>query len=184
MRKIIGIVGMPGSGKSVADEIAKDLGFSVIIMGDIIREEVAIRGLILTAQNVGKVMVEIRKVGGAAIVAKKCISKIKKVEVTDTHILIEGLRSLAEACEFRENFPCFKLIAIYASPKTRFQRIYGRNRIDDSMDWQTFIDRDKREIEIGIGSVIAIADYAIINEGSYCCFKANFRKLLKAILNE
>ncbi len=181
-RKVVGIVGMPGSGKSIADGVAKEMGFSVVIMGDVIREEVEKRGLESTPENVGIVMIEIRREDGPAVVAKRCISRIQSLPNRD--IIVEGIRNLDEVYEFRIYFPDFKLIAIHASPKTRFHRIFNRNRSDDSMDWQTFAKRDLREIEVGIGSAIAIADYAIVNEDSRTLFKINVGKCLKAIMSE
>ncbi len=173
---------MPGSGKSIADEVLRESGFSIIIMGDIIREEVTQRGLNPTPENVGEVMIKIRREEGLAVVAKRCNPKIQRV--TDNGIAVEGLRSLAEVYEFRRNFPYFKFIAIHASPLVRFQRIFGRNRSDDSTDWKTFVKRDLREIKVGIGSVISLADYMIVNEGSLQLFQSNIRDCLKAILSE
>lgn len=75
-KRVVGIVGMPGSGKSVADGVAKEMGFSVVVMGDVIREETAKRGLNPTPKNVGEVMVKVRREDGTAVVAKRCIPKI------------------------------------------------------------------------------------------------------------
>ncbi|MDD1759688.1 MAG: AAA family ATPase [Methanothrix sp.] len=43
--KIIGFVGLPGSGKSVASNVARDMGIEVLVMGDVIRQEAARLGL-------------------------------------------------------------------------------------------------------------------------------------------
>lgn len=182
LKRVVGVVGMPGSGKSVVDEVAAKLGFSIVIMGDVVREEVAERGLAPTPENVGGVMVEVRREEGPAVVARRCIPKIKGT--SSREVVVEGIRSLAEVHEFRRNFPLFKLIAIHTSPENRFHRIFGRNRSDDSTDRQTFVERDLREIEVGIGSAIAMADYVIVNEDSLRRFKANIRKCLKVILSE
>ena len=74
---VIGLAGMPGSGKSLVVEAAKELGYAIVVMGDVIREETSKRGLELTPQNVGKVMLELRMEGGITVVAKKCIPKIE-----------------------------------------------------------------------------------------------------------
>ena len=37
--KVIGVTGMPGSGKGVASGVARSLGFKLIRMGDVIRED-------------------------------------------------------------------------------------------------------------------------------------------------
>ena len=53
---VIGLAGMPGSGKSVVVDTARELGYDIVVMGDVVRQETLKRGLELTPQNVGKVM--------------------------------------------------------------------------------------------------------------------------------
>ncbi|MFZ2536174.1 AAA family ATPase, partial [Methanothrix sp.] len=53
--KIIGFVGLPGSGKGEASKIARELGLSVVVMGDVIRQEAARQGLEPTDQNLGRI---------------------------------------------------------------------------------------------------------------------------------
>lgn len=168
---------MPGSGKGVVDEVARELGFSVIIMGDVIREETARRGLEPTLENIGKVMLQIRKEEGSAVVAKRCVAKVAETEAH--HVLIEGIRSLDEVKEFRRNFPAFRLLAIHSSPETRFQRLFNRGRSDDSASRQIFKERDERELRVGIGSAIAVADRVIVNEGDMEQFKAEAKCFLE-----
>jgi dephospho-CoA kinase len=115
--KILGIVGMQGSGKSVAADVGKTLGFSIVVMGNAVREEVARRGLKLSPENLGRVMIEMREVEGAAVVAKRSIAKL--AGGSGGRIIIEGVRSLAEVEEFRKHFPSFELLSIHASPETR-----------------------------------------------------------------
>lgn len=181
-KRVIGVVGMPGSGKSVADQVAKEMDFSIVIMGDAIREEVARRRLDPTPENVGKIMIRIRAEEGQAVVAKRCVPRIQSTQ--SRNVIVEGIRNLDEVYEFRRYFSDFKLIAIHVSQETRFRRIFNRNRSDDLGDWEAFTRRDLREIEVGIGSAIALADYMVVNEGSPSRFKASFRKCLKAILSE
>ncbi len=42
---VVCLGGMPGAGKSLVVEIAQELGYSIITMGDVIREETKKRGL-------------------------------------------------------------------------------------------------------------------------------------------
>jgi len=76
------------------------------------------------------------------------------------------LRSLNEADIFKENFQKFCLIAIHSSPDTRFQRLARRGRSDDTSNWQIFNDRDMRELGVGLGNVIAMAEQMVINDRS------------------
>ena len=75
---VIGLAGMPGSGKSLAVETAKQVGYVIVTMGDVIRQETLKRGLELTPQNVGKVMLELRQEGGNTVIAEKCVPKIEE----------------------------------------------------------------------------------------------------------
>ena len=61
---IVGLTGMPGSGKSIVVEAAREIGYDIITMGDVVREETANGGLDPTPSNIGEVMLELRKKGG------------------------------------------------------------------------------------------------------------------------
>jgi len=52
---------MPGAGKSLVVDTARDLGYAIVTMGDVVREQTRQRGLEPTPQNVGKVMLELRE---------------------------------------------------------------------------------------------------------------------------
>jgi dephospho-CoA kinase len=179
-KTIIGIVGMPGSGKGIVSDVADDLGLNIVVMGDVIRNEVVHKGLEPTSENIGKIMLKMRSKYGSAIVAKRCVPKI--LSSTNRFVLVDGIRSFDEVEEFKRRFPNFFLIAIYSSPKTRFRRIFKRNRSDDPDNWKIFYGRDAREIGVGIGKAIALADFMIINEQSIAKFRSDVKKLLKSCM--
>lgn len=77
---------------------------------------------------------------------------------------MDGIRSLDEVEEFKKRFPKSSLIAICASPETRFQRLYRRRRSDDATAWDAFHERDMRELSVGLGNAIAMAEYTLVNE--------------------
>lgn len=185
--KVIGVTGMPGSGKSVVARIAKDMGMHVIRMGDVVREEAEER-----SADVGEVAVKLRDEYGKFVIAERCVEKImelenneKSIEIPETAgksqdmYIIEGIRSPHEVKLFKKNFKGFKVIAIYSSPRTRFKRLKKRNRYDDSRDLTEFEKRNKRELGFGIGDVIATSDYMIVNEGSLWKFKKQIRSVLE-----
>jgi dephospho-CoA kinase len=181
-RKVLGIVGMPGSGKSEAAHIGQDYGFDIVVMGDVIRREVARRYLEPNPETVGRIMLDLRQQHGPSIVAQLCLQHI--AETNYDHIIIEGIRSMAEVTEFKTQFSQFIVLAIHASPSTRFQRILTRGRSDDANNHQFFIERDQRELHVGIGAVIALADYVVINEGTLKEFHTQIHQFYEAILNE
>lgn len=177
-KKVIGIAGMPGAGKTLAAQVAKQMNFEVIVMGDVVREEAQKRGLAPNPENLGRLMLQMRREEGEAVIAKRCISKIGKTK--SNLIVIDGVRSLHEVEEFRRAFPKFIILAVHASPKTRFERLFKRRRSDDPNSWTVFVERDMRELNVGLGHVIALADHLIVNEGS----KAEFVEKVKDFLEE
>jgi len=163
-RLVIGLTGMPGSGKSLVIKVAQDQGYEVVTMGDVIRAETAKLGLEPTPSNVGKVMLELRKNGGDGIISEKCVLKI--LEKQNQKVIVDGLRSYLEAEVFKRNLANFIIVNVHASPQTRFERLSTRGRSDDPKDWVVFHERDMRELGVGIGNVIALSEYVIINDGT------------------
>jgi dephospho-CoA kinase len=161
---VVGLAGMPGAGKGVFRKTIQKLGYPVVTMGDVVREEVQRRNLEPTPENLGKTMLNLRELEGPAVIAKRCIPKLENL--TGPVVVIDGIRSLVEVNEFKKHFPNFVLLAIHASPQTRYKRLVRRKRSDDPQDWETFMQRDQRELGIGMGAVISVADYMIINEGT------------------
>jgi len=176
---VVGLAGMPGAGKSLVVETARELGYAIVVMGDVIREETLKLGLELTPQNVGKVMLQLRADGGVTVVAQKCIPKIDAQK--NSKILIDGLRSLHEVEAFKSHFDKFSLAAVHASPETRFTRLSNRRRSDDSNGWEVFHERDIRELSVGLGNVIALAEQMIVNDASIDEAKARIAKALRRI---
>ncbi len=161
---VIGLTGMPGSGKSLFVQTAKELGYDVVTMGDVIREETAKRGYELTPSNVGKVMLELRAESGPGVVAEKCIPKIEQAQ--NQRLIVDGLRSYIEADVFSGGLKNFVLVAVHSSPELRFERLSTRGRSDDPTTWEIFHERDMRELSVGIGNAIALSQYVIINDGT------------------
>ena len=179
---VVGVAGMPGSGKGAFRRTLQKMGYPVVIMGDEVREEVKRRNLKPTPENLGKVMLQLRETEGPAAVAKRCIPKLKKA--TERIVGVDGIRSLHEVEEFKKHFPSFILVAVQASPKTRYQRLFRRRRSDDPTNWETFMERDLRELGVGMDAVIAAADYLIMNEGTLAQLKNKIRQVLKEVLRE
>ncbi|MDO5823811.1 nucleoside monophosphate kinase [Methanobrevibacter sp.] len=159
--QVMGISGLPGSGKSLVSEIAIERGAIIVSMGDIIREEAKKRGETSkeTAQN-------LRAEFGQYIVSELTIKKIKRLqdEGLKSKIIVEGIRSPHEVDMFKENFEDFIILSIFANPTLRFERLKNRMREDDSADYGEFKSRDQMELDFGIGDVISLSDKIIINE--------------------
>jgi dephospho-CoA kinase len=160
---IIAITGMPGAGKSTAAKALEARGFKRIVMGDVIREETRRRGLEPDEKNTAKVMLELREKYGPGAVAEVCLRLLKTME--EKVVVIDGIRSPAEADVFARAGRV-KLIAVHASRERRFKLLSERGRSDAPTGRTSFDERDKRELSIGVGNAVALADESLSNEHS------------------
>jgi dephospho-CoA kinase len=163
VRKVIAVVGMPGAGKAVVSRVAQARAIPVLVCGDVVREEAERRGLPPTPQNLGSLMLQIRRDEGDGVIAERLAPKI--VSSTCEVVIVEGVRSNAEV-ESLKRIHAVTIVAVHASPRTRYERLRARGRSDDPKSWEEFVDRDTRELGVGIGNVIALADKMLVNESS------------------
>lgn len=176
---VVGLTGMPGSGKSLALNVATESSYDIVVMGNIVREEAKRRNLEPTPENIGRIMLELRQTEGSSVIAQRCLSKIENAKTR--RVFVDGIRSLAEAEELKKHFPTFTLIAIHSSPETRFKRLNRRQRSDDPDDQRIFNERDNRELSVGLGNAIAMAEHMIINEEDPQTAKEMMREALKKV---
>jgi dephospho-CoA kinase len=159
---LILLAGMPGSGKSIVAKAASEAGLPVVNMGDVVREETLRRYGEITPALMLKTSIELRAEYGEDYIAVKTVEKIPR---NAKIVVVDGVRSLAEVEAFRRlGKPV--ILAVHASPKTRFERLLKRSRPGDPKSLDEFNKRDEIELKLGVGSVIALADYVIVNEGS------------------
>ncbi|MGQ9530949.1 MAG: AAA family ATPase [Candidatus Bathycorpusculaceae bacterium] len=176
---VVGLAGMPGAGKSLVVSVAKEMMYGVVVMGDVVREEAANKGLEPTPENLGRIMLELRRREGESVIAKRCIPKIESMR--ESKVIIDGIRSLSEVEEFKKHFQKFTLVAIHSSSETRFKRLYHRQRSDDPKNWEIFHERDMRELSVGLGNAIAMAEYLIVNEENLDAVKGKARTILRKV---
>ncbi len=177
--KVIGIVGMPASGKGEVSRIARDLGIPVVVMGDAIREQVRLAGLEPTDANCGAIAGRLRADLGMDAIARITIPAIEAAAAPV--VLVDGIRGDYEVTTFREHFPDFTLIGIVSSFETRYARLANRGRSDDSLTKEELRARDAREESWGLGRALELADCRIVNEGSLEGFATEVKDLLRRL---
>jgi len=151
---------MPGSGKSTIVSALKAKGIEVLNLGDGVRAEAKRRNLEPTGDNLGKLMLELRKKNGAGAIAELLTESIKNSQ--SKVIIVDGVRSITEV-EVLRNVGSVKLLSIEATADTRYKFLSSRGRSDDPITREKFEERDNRELGVGIGESIAIADETIVN---------------------
>jgi dephospho-CoA kinase len=165
MNKVVAIVGMAGSGKSEVARVFEKSAFARIRFGDITDQEIKRRGLELNEENERYVRQELRREHGMAAYAILNLTTISEALVS-TNVVVDGLYSWEEYTLLKSRFEddlC--LVAVWASPRTRYQRLAGRKV--RPLTGEEAASRDNAEIEkTNKGGPIAMADFTIINEAS------------------
>ena len=177
--KVIGVVGLPGSGKGEFAKIVASTGVPVVVMGDMIRRAVAEAGLPQTDTTMGSMANRLRTEHGMDAIAQLCVPVIQKQQAP--LVLIDGIRGDAEVRLFQKQFPGFRLIAIDTLFDTRLERLKNRGRSDDTTTAATLKKRDKREMGWGLAQAIALADYHLNNDGGLAAFSKSVTTLLSRL---
>ncbi len=177
--EVIGLVGLPGSGKSEAAAVAKELGVPVVTMGDVIRAECRDRG-VDPATHHGEVARALRDELGEGAIAERSLPLIRDALEDAETVVVDGIRSDVEVERFREAFGGdFVLVTVEAPFETRAERLDLRGR-DAQADagGEDLADRDARELGFGMGEAMEQADITIENTTSLATFRNRIRTLL------
>ena len=163
MNKLVAIVGMAGSGKSVITEYLESEGWNKVYFGGAIMAKLEEENIPLTPENEKKMREDVRKQYGMAAVAVLLEDKIRKaVEEKDT--VLDGLYSWDEYVYLKKSFPELILVCVCCDKKKRYERIAVRPF--RPFNSEEIVTRDVSEIEnLAKGGPIAYADYYILNNG-------------------
>jgi len=181
-KKIIAIQGLPGSGKTVTiDYLMQKYGWPKVYFGDVTFDELKNRGWEINEKNERMVRENLRAKFGLLHYTKEVIKKIEAME-NQPVILVESLYSWEEYLFFKEKFGAnFYLIAIYASPKTRYARL--ADRPIRPLTAEVAQTRDHAQItNISQAGPIAMSNFTMVNEGSLDDLYQDVDKVIKKII--
>ncbi len=182
--KLLAILGMTGSGKSVLVEMLCKQGIPKVHFGNMLYREMEKRGIERTLDGASEnaFRKEIRKSEGNDWVGRQAVAEVKDlITAGKKRIVLDGLYSWTEYRLFKHEFPgMLTTVAVVAPRALRYERLSKRpQRPFTPRDAQI---RDYAEIEdTEKGGPIAIADYYILNDGSLENLEANFSDILKEI---
>lgn len=179
--RVIGTVGLPGSGKGEVAAVARESGVPVVTMGDVVRRECRDRGLD-PAERHGEVARALRAENGPGAVAERSLPLIEEraAATGGETVLVDGLRSPAEAEQFERAFAdSFLLVSVEAPYELRAERVDDRGRDRGADDGgETLRERDERERGFGVEDVMARADVTIRNAETLDRLRERVRTLL------
>lgn len=157
---IIGLVGMPCSGKStVADYLVKKYKAEKIHLGDFIWQWLARQGIKPTEEGGTMAALYMWVEYGDIPLAKWVDEQVKKSKAKI--LVLDSLRTIEEARYFQLKYGSrFHVIAILASPTIRLHRMQKRARFGPLSKLE-FRMRDREELRLGVGDLIASANHYI-----------------------
>jgi dephospho-CoA kinase len=173
--RVVVLAGMPGSGKEEFVQVARELGYDMVRMGDVVRAEATKQGVQNTDKGVGGFANAERQSHGYDIWAKRSVPYVQ-----GQRTIIDGSRGLDELEVFRKAFgDDIELVAIHAPQRQRYQRLLERGRADAPKSWEEFLERDHRELSWGLGNLIAMADVMLVNDCGLDDFKVMCKRYLE-----
>ncbi|MFC2045178.1 AAA family ATPase [Chloroflexota bacterium] len=178
--KVVSIVGMSGSGKSEVAALFENNGFVRIRFGDITDREVAKRGMELNEENERYVRELLRREHGMSAYAELNLPRIDSA-LESSDVVIDGLYSWEEYIYLKNHYgQDFYVVAVSASPETRYKRL--KSRAERGLSLEEAISRDRAEIEnLNKGGPIAMADFIITNESSMENLQEEVERIVSAL---
>lgn len=177
-RRLIGLTGTNGAGKSEVAKYFMRKGYKYFSLSDLLREELKRRGKEITRDNLIRLGNELRLRSGSDILARMLMERVREIE---DPIIIDSLRNPAEINYFRQQGN-FLLIAVDAPVEIRFARVKSRGRNESAEDLEEFIAKEREEMSEAseaqqLQKCLEMADIKIWNDGSLEQLYAQLEKI-------
>ena len=177
MNKLYAIVGMCGSGKSIASDYLVSKGFNKVYFGGVTMDKLKEANLEVNPENEKMMREKLRSELGMGAFAIVLLPKIKEC-FNNGNTVLDGVYSYDEVKILKENFPELKIIAIICDKDIRYDRLSIREV--RPLTNEEASARDIAEVEnIAKAPPIAMADYYILNNGSVEEYKTRLEEILE-----
>ena len=161
---VIGLTGPNAAGKGEVASYLAVRGYASHSLSDIVRESAAKEGLPPTREHLIRIGNELRRAGGAGVLAEHLLERVSAPAVVDS------IRNPAEVEALRRH-PDFILLGVEASLEARFARTVTRNRAGDPATIEEYRRREAQENDSDpnsqqLANTFSLADTVIANDGS------------------
>lgn len=175
--KLFAIVGMCGSGKSIAADYLVELGFNKVYFGGVTMKKLKENGLEINPENEKMMREKLRNELGMGAFAIVLLPEIKE-NLAKGDTVLDGVYSYDEVKILKENFTDLKIISIVCDKDLRYDRLSIR---DIRPLTRTEAERrDISEIEnIAKAPPIAMADYYVFNNGTIEEYKKRIDEIIR-----
>ncbi len=185
--KLVAVVGMCGSGKSLLSDLLVKEGYGYVRFGQVVLDEVKRRGVAPTETLEREIRENFRKELGMAAIAILNLPKFETL-LAQGNVVGDGLYSWDEYKILKEKYgDNLIVVAVYSPPQIRYERL--EKRFSDATDVnlrnrgfsrESAAARDVAEIEnMAKGGPIAMADYTILNIGTVEEYQTKIQEFIK-----
>ncbi len=163
---VIGVSGRIGSGKSkVCEYFSNRYGANRLKFSDILKDILSRLYLPPERENFQKLGKSLRDAFGDDIVAKAMKQDIAGVK--GGIVVVDGVRYRSEA-EMIKSFENSFIIYVKAATMVRYERTLHRSeKGEEKNSYKKFLISENAETEKHIDEVEALADFVVVNEGSF-----------------
>ena len=166
---IIGITGTLGAGKgTIVDYLVNERGFLHFSVRAFISEEIVRRGMMVNRDSMVVVANDLRRNNSPSYITD-CL--YEQAMEANRNSVIESIRTPGEVYSLRKKGR-FLLISVDADPKIRYDRISRRKSETDHIDYETFLENERREMTSddpnaqNLAKCIEMADLKFLNNGT------------------
>ena len=182
-RFVLGILGMPGSGKSEIARFLRNCGFPVIRLGDFIEIEVKRQGMSPGPSSEAIVRTSLRDEFGTDVLARKVLDGLSENESTLLFVL-DGVYSPDE-----DNLLRVELSTSYFTIATLCDRVIRYNRLENRdhrhLKHSEALKRDMQEMQVlRKADTIVMADHFVVNNSDVrSLLEASFDKIVQHVVD-
>lgn len=166
---IIGITGTLGAGKgTIVDFLIRERNFRHLSVRGYLIKEIEKRNMPVDRDSMVLVANGLRTSNSPSFIIDELY---KEALESGENCIIESIRTPGEVRSLREKGN-FYLIAVDADPELRYKRITCRKSETDNIDYDTFLENEKREMDSidpnkqNIRECMKMADYVFQNDGT------------------
>jgi dephospho-CoA kinase len=188
LKRLVGVVGGAASGKDTVADIFVRHGYSHVSSSDLVREEIARRGLTTSRELQTEVANELRRAYGANFWLEQTIRRLGS---NATKGVVSGLYSPGEGKSLKEDYAGILVSVVVGAGDdsyNRFERLRARSSgARDELSYDEFIAAHKRESggteihETNLATLHEMADFVIYNSSSLADLESQTTLVIKRI---
>ncbi len=180
---IIGLTGTNAAGKTEVCNYLISRGFECHSLSDEIRDEILRQGQEITRDRLIEVGNELRAKFGPGALAERVLLRL----TMDRNHVVDSIRNPAEVEVLRRR-PDFKLLAVDADRRLRFERSSRRARESAARTFEDFVAEESRELASSdpaaqqLLATYRLADLTISNDGTFAELHERLALLLPRLM--